>query len=137
MIRTFALIFGVAFALGGIAGFFPQFLTPPSEHLDVGMNHGVLFGLFPINIPHNIIHLLFGLWGLAASRSIGGSRGYFQAVAVIYGLLAVLSQIPQTNTTFGFVPNYGYDLWLHLGLAVVAAYFGFIHRERASDVRRG
>ena len=135
MIRTVALLFGVVFTLIGIAGFIPSLVQPATEHMDVGMNHGVLLGLFPINTAHNIVHVLFGLWGLAASRSIGGSRSYFQAVAVIYILLAIMGLLPQTNTTFGLVPLYGNDVWLHAALGLVGAYFGFMHRERTSDVR--
>jgi hypothetical protein len=43
----------------------------------------------------------------------------------------VLGLIPATSTTFGLVPIYGNDVWLHAGLAVVAAYFGFIHKRPA------
>jgi hypothetical protein len=135
MIRTFALLFGVVFTLVGIAGFIPGLVQPPTDHMDVGMNHGVLLGLFPINTPHNIVHLLFGLWGLAASRSFSGSRTYFQVVAIAYILLMIMGLLPQTQTTFGFVPIYGHDVWLHAVLGLVGAYFGFVHRERASDVR--
>ena len=35
------------------------------------------------------------------------------------GLIQVLS------TTFGLIPLYGHDVWLHALLAIVAAYFGF------------
>ena len=43
--------------------------------------------------------------------------------------LSVLGLLPQTNTLFGFVPLHGNDVWLHAVLALVAAYFGFVHRE--------
>jgi len=33
--------------------------------------------------------------------------------------------VPATNTLFGLVPIYGADVWLHLVLGAVAAYFGF------------
>jgi hypothetical protein len=56
-------------------------------------------------------------------------------VAIAYGLLIVLGLLPQTNTLFGFVPLHGNDVWLHILLAVPAAYFGFVHRERVADAR--
>ncbi len=61
---------------------------------------------------------------------------YGKGVAVIYGLLTLLGLIPATNTTFGLVPIYGNDVWLHAGLALVAAYFGFIHNRNADSYSR-
>jgi len=90
---------------------------------------GDLLGLFPVNMLHNVVHLLFGLWGIVAYRSLGGARMYFRAVAVIYGLLTVLGLLPATNTTFGLIPIYGNDVWLHAVLALVAAYFGWMNRD--------
>jgi hypothetical protein len=132
MVRTFALLFGIVFLAVGAAGFVPG-LAHPATHDGLTMTQGsaMLLGLFPVNILHNVVHLLFGLWGVMAYRSISGSIGYFRAVAVIYALLTVLGLLPQTNTLFGFVPLQGNDVWLHALLAIVAAYFGFAHRERA------
>jgi hypothetical protein len=32
-------------------------------------------------------------------------------------------------TTFGLIPLYGHDIWLHAVLAAVGAYFGFMRRD--------
>jgi len=138
MLKTIALIFGIVFLAIGVAGFFV--LDPAGRGSTGGnltMNHGegVLLGLFPVNTLHNAAHLLFGVWGLLASRSVGGARGYFRGVAIGYGLLTVLGLIPQTNTLFGLVPLHGNDVWLHAVLALAGAYFGFIHRERSYETR--
>ncbi len=128
--RYFALVFGIVFCVVGIAGFFPAFLTPPAgPALALEGGHGYLFGLFPVNWLHNIVHLAFGIWGLAAYRSFGGARTYARSVAVIYGVLAVMGFIPVLSTMFGLVPVYGNDIWLHAALAIVAAYFGFGSRQ--------
>ena len=134
MLKTFALIWGILFLLAGVGGFIPA-LSPPASHPGLTMEHGsaLALGLFPVNTLHNIVHLLFGAWGLAASRSIGGARTYARAVAIIYGLFIVMGLIPGLNTTFGLVPLYGNDVWLHILLAAPAAYFGFIHRDKASE----
>lgn len=132
MVRTFALLFGIVFLAVGVLGFF--MLNPAGPvHPNLTMHHyeGMLLGLFPVNLLHNVVHILFGIWGLLAYRSVGGSIGYFRAVAVIYALLTVLGLLPQTQTLFGLVPLHGNDVWLHALLAIVAAYFGFAHRERA------
>lgn len=131
-IRSFATVFGVVFLLAGVAGFIPA-LSPVHAHPDLHVTAGsrLALGLFPVNVLHNLVHIAFGLWGLAAARSVAGARFYGKGVAVIYGLLTLLGLIPATNTTFGLVPIYGNDIWLHAALALVAGYFGF-----ARDLRR-
>ena len=127
MVKTFALIFGIAYVLAGVMGFIPG-LTTPATHgpqLAVEAGHGYLLGLFPVNVLHNIVHLAIGAWGILASRSYSGSRFYGQGLAVFYGLLAIMGLFPVTNTTFGLIPLYSHDVWLHAGSAVVAAYIGF------------
>ena len=124
--RTFAAVLGVAFLIAGIAGFFPSPIPADAPPLRVEHGHGLALGLFPINTLHNAVHLLFGLLGLAASRGAGMSaRGYAQFVAVAYGLLVILGLLPATQTTFGFIPIYGNDVWLHGAIALVSAIVGF------------
>ena len=127
--RTFALIFGIVFLVVGIGGFFLIEQATPDPDLTVVHGYGHELGLFPVNTVHNIIHIVFGLWGLAASRSLGASVGYARGVAIIYAVLTVMGLIDATNTTFGLAPLYGNDVWLHAVLALVAAYFGWMHRN--------
>jgi hypothetical protein len=126
--QTFARIWGILFLAVGAAGFVPGLTTEhthPDVTLDAGL--GLELGLFPVNVAHNAVHLLFGVWGLLASRSLGGSVTYGKIVAVAYGLLTVLGLISASKlwTLFGLVPLYGHDVWLHAVLAAGAAYFGF------------
>jgi hypothetical protein len=129
-IETFARIFGIVFLIVGIGGFIPG-LTPPHDHpgLTVEAGSGMELGLFPVNVLHNLVHIAFGIWGIAAASSVGASRTYARVVAIAYALLTVMGLIPASNTTFGLVPIYGHDIWLHALLAAVAAYFGFAYRE--------
>ncbi|HEV2867421.1 MAG TPA: DUF4383 domain-containing protein [Allosphingosinicella sp.] len=133
--RTFAMIFGIVFLLVGIAGFIPGLLMESNHpgHAAVTVNQfkGDLLGLFPVNLLHNAVHILFGLWGLAASRSLGGSIAYARGVAIIYAVLTVAGFIPNLDTMFGLVPLFGNDIWLHALLALVGAYFGWVHRNPA------
>ncbi|HEY0013654.1 MAG TPA: DUF4383 domain-containing protein [Allosphingosinicella sp.] len=134
--RNFALIFGIVFLIVGIGGFIlVDRNAVPDPDLTMRHGFGHELGLFPINTVHNIIHIVFGLWGLAASRSLGQAVTYARAVAIIYALLTVMGLIDGTNTTFGFVPIYGNDVWLHALLALVAAYFGWMHRDRGAHDR--
>jgi hypothetical protein len=128
--RTFALLFGIVFLAVGVLGFVPGMVQPLHEgHPEVMGNAGLLLGLFPVNEIHNAVHILFGLWGLAASRSAGGSVTYARGVAIIYGVLTVAGFVPALSTGFGFVPLYQNDIWLHAVLALVAAYFGWVNRS--------
>lgn len=131
-LRRFALIFGIVFLVIGAGGFIPGMVVPhthPDVRVTTGL--GLELSLFPVNILHNIAHLLFGVWGLMASRSAAGARAYGKGVAIAYALLAVMGLIPAMNlhTAFGLVPLYGNDIWLHALLAVVGGYFGFVHNE--------
>ena len=136
-LRAFARIFGVAFLLIGLSGFVPG-LSPAHDHpgLTVDAGSALALGLFPVNILHNLAHLAFGVWGLVASRGAGASRAYGKGVAIAYGLLTVMGLIPAANTTFGLVPIYGNDVWLHALLALIGGYFGWVHKEPADAARR-
>lgn len=91
--------------------------------------HGCLFGLFPVNGIHNLVHIAFGIWYLAVWRSVHCARFYARAVAVIYAVLVIAGLIPGLNTLFGLVPLYGHDVWLHALIALVAACSGFLASE--------
>ena len=130
--RYFSLVLGIIFLLVGIAGFVPGLLqTPePAADVEVTQSFGRLMGLFPVNALHNVVHIIFGIWGIAAYRSYTGARGYSKAVAIIYAVLAVMGLIPGLNTTLGLIPLYGHDIWLHAVIAIAAAYFGFVASDR-------
>ena len=135
--RTFALIFGIIFLLAGAGGFVPGILQPGTPEPDLTMTHGYghVLGMWPVNTLHNIVHLLFGVWGLIAYKSHGASRNYARGVAIIYAVFIVMGLVDALDTTFGLVPLYGGDVWLHLLLAAPAAYFGFMHRDRTASDR--
>lgn len=129
--RQFALVLGIAFVVAGVAGFFPTPADPPAGLTQThGFGHAL--GLLPVNTIHNAVHILFGLMGIMASRgSLMSARGYAQFVAIAYGLLTVMGLLPQTNTTFGLIPIYGNDVYLHAVIAAAAAYFGFVAKDHA------
>ena len=136
--RTFAMIFGIVFLIVGAGGFIPG-LTDMGHMGHAGDSavtmktmFGYELGMFPVNVIHSIVHILFGIWGVLAARSLAGARSYFRVVAVIYALLTVLGLLPATYTTFGMIPIYGNDVWLHAVLAIVAAYFGWMNRDTAT-----
>ena len=135
--RTFALLFGIAYLAAGILGLMPGMLQPmpaDSPPLRFDVLHGELLGLFPVNMLHTLVHLAIGAWGIAAFMGMGTRpQVYARSLAVLYGVLGIMGLIPGLNTVFGLVPLHGHDVWLHLGTAAVAAYFGW---RAESDERR-
>ena len=137
--RYFALIWGIVFLAITASGFIPGAWVPAPAHyphIAVDSMYGSALGTFPVNILHNIIHLAFGVWGLLAYRGYDSAKTYAKVVAIAYAMFAVMGLIPEQtiNTTFGLVPLFGNDIWLHVLLAVPAAYFGFVRDDR--DARR-
>ncbi|HEY3113858.1 MAG TPA: DUF4383 domain-containing protein [Gemmatimonadaceae bacterium] len=119
-IQKLAAVFGVVFILVAIIGF----LAPGGMSMqptDPATAAKVL-GLFPVNLLHNIAHLVFGIWGLAGSRSWAGSKQFFIWVGALYAILAVVGFLSPTG--FGFVPLAGADIALHCVLAIVMLAIG-------------
>ena len=136
-IRYFAIAAGVVFALVGLLGFVPGINVegpPNAPPVTVSSFYGYLLGLFPVNLVHNLVHLAIGAWGIVAyTRGIPSSRLFARGLAVLYGILAIMGFFPGFNILFGLVPLYGHDVWLHGLTAIVAAYFGWIHRVDVGD----
>jgi hypothetical protein len=139
---AFALVFGIAFTLAGIIGMFPAALTPPPPQdpvLALNVLHGYLLGLFPVNVLNSALHIAFGITGLAAATTEQRSRLYARGLAVLCGGFGIMGMLPTLNTTFGLMPLHGNDVWLNLGAATIAAYFGWraeIPLLREHDDRR-
>jgi hypothetical protein len=122
------MVMGVIFLVVGLLGFVPPLLTHPghgTHDLRVRAFEGYLLGLFHVNVLHSLVHVLFGVMGVAMSRRFDSARLYARIVAVSYGLLTVMGLIPALNTVFGLIPIHGHDVWLHALIAAAAAYFGF------------
>lgn len=127
--RYFALAAGIVYLLVGLMGFLATGMS-----MDASANAPRLLGLFPVNVLHNIVHLAIGAWGIASYRSFNGARVFARSLAVFYALLAILGLLPAPfNNTFGLIPIFGNDVWLHALTAAVAAYFGFAASSRPAE----
>src|SRR5688500_6569337 len=105
-VQEFALVFGVDYALVGILGFVPGLLHAPPADAPVlvsGTSYSYLLGIFPVNLVHNLIHIVVGLIGIVAARGLSTARGYSRSVAIIFGVLTIMGLVPGLNTTFGFI----------------------------------
>jgi hypothetical protein len=112
--RQFAQIFGAIYLIVGILGFIT--VAPL-------VSNGALLGLFPINVLHNAVHIVLGLWGLMSAGSMVRAVSFARIFAVILLVLGVYGFF--SSGTDSLLPLGNYDQWLHLGTGLIAAYFGW------------
>lgn len=118
-IQRIATVFGVVFMAVGVLGF-----VAGAGHSMMSMGStSMLLGIFPVNVVHNAVHAGFGVWGLIAGRKRASAIVYTLGSGAAYLVLAIVGL--STPTLFGLVPIGGYDIMLHLVLAVVLAGAGF------------
>lgn len=118
-VQKAALVVGIVFLLVGVLGFIPG-VTTQYEQLQFA-SHGsgaLLLGLFQVSVLHNIVHLLFGVAGIALARSFAGARGYLIWGGAVYLLLWIYGLVVPHDSPANFVPLNDADDWLHLVLAV-------------------
>jgi len=118
-IQRVATISGVVFIVVSLLGLF----TGGMPGMKMGAASVMLLGLFPVNLLHNLVHLAFGVWGVIAGRAKEASVTYALGSGAAYLLLGVIGLF--TDSVLGMVPIGGYDVVLHLVLAVVLAGCGF------------
>ncbi|MER8226555.1 DUF4383 domain-containing protein, partial [Streptomyces sp. NPDC094143] len=81
-----------------------------------------LLGIFQVSILHNLVHLAFGVAGLALSRTAAQARLYLLAGGAIYLVLWLYGVLIDHDSAANFVPVNTADNWLHLllGLGMIA-----------------
>ncbi|OQW37256.1 MAG: hypothetical protein A4E19_13915 [Nitrospira sp. SG-bin1] len=135
--KGFAQLIGWVFLAIGILGFFPGLKTTPpvgtALNLAVDGGFGYLLGLFPVNWLHNLVHVGVGIAGIASARSIGSAQAFARGLTWLYGTLALMGLFPVLNVTFGLIPIFGHDIWLHAGTAALAAYYGYGRRAEVVE----
>jgi uncharacterized protein DUF4383 len=118
-VQMAAAVVGSVFLLVGIAGFIPGLTTHYSDMTFAGHNSmAKLLGLFMVSVLHNIVHLLFGIAGLALARTAKQARMYLIGGGVIYLVLWLYGLIVDQMSSANFVPVNTADNWLHFGLGV-------------------
>jgi len=118
-IQRVATISGVVFIVVAVLGL----LVGGMPGMKMGAASVMLLGLFPVNMLHNLVHGAFGVWGVIAGRGEKASVTYALGSGVAYLVLGVLGMF--TDSLLGMVPIGGYDVVLHLALALVLAGCGF------------
>jgi len=118
---------GAVFLLVGILGFIPGVTTNTDQLEFAGhMSEAELLGVFQVSILHNIVHLLFGVAGLAMMRTASLSRSFLIGGGLIYLVLWIYGLLVDHDSDANFVPLNDADNWLHLGLSVGMIALGFL-----------
>lgn len=126
-IQSIAMLFGGVFLLVGILGFIPGITTNYDDLGFAGVDsEAELLGLFQVSILHNIVHLAFGIAGLALAKTIDGARTFLIGGGVIYVVLWLYGLLIDRGGDANFIPINTADTWLHFGLGVVMIGAGFL-----------
>ena len=123
-LRTAAAAVGAVFLLVGVLGFIPGITTGLYDQFELFGHEGnaKLLGLFEVSALHNIVHLLFGVAGLAMAKTAGGAKTFLLGGGAIYLVLWIYGLVIDQSSAANFVPVNDADNWLHLvlGLGMIA-----------------
>jgi hypothetical protein len=119
-VQKAALAMGAVFLLVGLLGFVPG-VTTHFDQLSFAGHHSeaALLGIFNVSVLHNLVHLAFGVAGIALARTFNSARMYLIGGGVVYLVLFVYGLVIDHDSSANFVPVNDADNWLHLGLSVV------------------
>lgn len=117
-IQTAARLVGLTFLAVGIAGFIPGVTTNLYEGLEFAGHEGraELLGIFEVSVLHNLVHVGFGLAGLALAATPERARTFLIGGGIIYIGLWIYGLIIDYSSDANFVPLNDADNWLHFAL---------------------
>jgi len=122
LLVTVARLFGIVFLLVGVLGFIPGITSDAPGDFAGEDSDAELLGIFSVSVLHNIVHLLFGIAGLALARTSDGARLFLVGGGVIYLLLWIVGLIGGLE----WLPSNSEDHWLHFVLGVTMVGAGFL-----------
>ena len=110
---------GAVFLAIGVLGFVPGITTGYDSMTFAGHHSGaLLFGIFAVSVLHNLVHVAFGVAGLATVSSPRGARVFLVGGGTVYLLLWLYGLVVHQATDANFVPTNTADDWLHLFLGL-------------------
>ncbi len=109
---------GLVFLLVGIFGFIPGLTTNYDQLQFAGReSEARLLGIFQVSILHNLVHLGFGVVGLAMARTSPLARTFLIGGGAVYLVLWLYGLVIDQASAANFVPVNTADNWLHFALA--------------------
>jgi hypothetical protein len=134
-----AMVVGATFLLVGVLGFVPGITQHYSDLSFAGHDSdATLLGLFQVSILHNIVHVLFGVAGLAMARMPRTAQAYLVGGGAIYLMLWAYGMVIDKESGANFVPVNTADNWLHFLLGAGMIGLGLaLARSRATRGARG
>ncbi|WP_175439135.1 DUF4383 domain-containing protein [Streptomyces vilmorinianum] len=118
-VQQAALLVGVVFLIVGVLGFVPGVTTDFDSLEFAERDSGAeLFGVFQVSILHNLVHALFGIVGVALSRTARTARSFLIVGGVVYLALWIYGLVIDKDSDANFVPLNSADDWLHFGLGL-------------------
>jgi uncharacterized membrane protein YiaA len=136
-VRKVAAAVGAVFLLVGILGFIPGITSHYSQLSFAGYeSEALLLGVFQVSVFHNLVHLAFGVAGLAMARSTRLANLYLVGGGIIYLVLWLYGLIVDKTSDANFIPVNSADSWLHfvLGAGMVAAGLFLASRQRQDSI---
>ncbi len=111
--KSWAIIIGIILLLVGIIGFF---------------SGDAVLEIFPVNLSHNIVHLITGavfLWaGFASAEKAKMANKWLGIIYILVAVIGFLGYLTFLNVQGGNDP----DNWLHVAIGVVSAGIGFLSK---------
>lgn len=138
-VQIAAAAVGTVFLLVGMLGFIPGVTTDYDMLTGAGHHSGAkLFGIFEVSVLHNVVHLVFGVAGVAMARMARTAQAYLIGGGIIYLALWIYGLLIEQDSSANFVPVNDADNWLHFGLGVGMVALGFLtprlaRRESRTD----
>jgi len=138
MARTASAAVGALFLLIGVLGFIPGITSNFDEMRFAGHESGAeLLGIFQVSVLHNLVHLGFGVAGLAMARNVASARTFLIGGGAIYLVLWLYGLIVGQDSAANFVPLNGADDWLHLFLGLGMIGLGIVTTRGPAAPGRG
>ncbi|GAB2975696.1 DUF4383 domain-containing protein [Saccharothrix stipae] len=124
-VTVLALVMSALFVAAGTAGFIPG-LTADHDAMEFAghTSDALLFGVFQVSVLHNLVHLAFGVAGLAVARSVRGGTLFLVLGGIVYLLLWVYGLLIDLDGAANLLPVNGADNWLHALTGVVMITLG-------------
>lgn len=133
-VQAASALVGAVFLVVGVLGFIPG-ITTPHDGLEAAghESRAELLGIFQVSILHNVVHLLFGVAGIALARTASSARAFLIGGGATYLVLWLYGLLIDKSSQANFVPLNTADDWLHFVLGAAMVALGVLLGRRTRD----